>query len=69
MEPTSPTTPVIGAAGAAYGFLGLPLSLWVTLATLVFLALQIIVILPKVVDSLKKLFRKESHVESIDDPP
>jgi hypothetical protein len=68
-EGLSPVTPVVGAAGATYGWLGLPLSMWVTLATLTFIVLQIIVILPKVAATIRKLFTKERDVQSDNDSP
>lgn len=65
----SSTPTVVGVAGATYTYFGLPLSAWVSLATLIYLVLQIIVIAPKVVAAIKRFFKGGTNVEGIDDPP
>lgn len=48
----------IGAGGSIYSYLDLPLSVLVAAATLVFMVFQIIVILPKVISTIKGFFKK-----------
>lgn len=67
---TANSTPaLIGVAGTAYTYMGLPMSVWVSLFTILYLVVQTIAAAPKAAATIKRVYRRlkgESHVESID---
>jgi hypothetical protein len=62
---------VVGVAGGAYTYLGLPLAVWVSIATLTYLVIQIVGALPRAWRTFQLVYRRlrGQHVESIDQRP
>lgn len=63
------TPTLVGVAGSTYGFLGLPFSAWVSIATILYLVVQTLAVLPKAIATINKLLGRKSDVESIDQSP
>jgi molybdopterin biosynthesis enzyme len=57
----------VGAAGATYTFLGLPGSSWVTIFTLVYLAIHIIKSAPGAWDTIKRVRAYLKNKKEVDD--
>lgn len=51
----------VGVAGASYTLLGLPLSDWVAIVTLIYLVMSAIAVAPKTWDTLKRWLNKDKH--------
>lgn len=63
---------VVGVAGASYTYMGLPMSAWVSLFTLTYLAIQIVGALPRAWRTIQLVYRRlrgVPHVEGIDHTP
>jgi hypothetical protein len=48
----------VGVVVSTYTYFGLPLSDWVAVFTLLYLACQVVVLTPKVIDTIRKYVRK-----------
>lgn len=51
----------IGVTGSIYSWLQMPLSTWVALATFIYMICQIVVIVPKVIDVIRKFTTKKRN--------
>ncbi len=65
------TVPVVGLSGAAYSYFGLPLHVWVSIATLTWVLVQIFCKVPDILETIKRLrarWRGDDQ-EGIDNSP